>query len=272
MPSDHALTSALTAALVEELAIVLGALVGEAGQASPASAPAGRSVEWVASSTFGGPVEGSVAIGFSRDDGASLAKAVMGFDDVPDDTAVVDMIQEIAAQAFSALGQRTEAAGASLAPAVVTSTAPASGTSSFVVTLGATLAPVVTCWCEAARVAAAAPVSPSAAAGADAPAGRAEATIPPAHATPDNLEVILDIDLPLTVRFGVTEMTLDALTRLGPGSVIDLGRSPDDPVEVLVNGRLVARGEVVVVAGNYGVRIHEVVSAADRIRSLGSPA
>lgn len=270
MPSDHALSSALTAALVEELAVVLGALVGETGEASPASA--GASVEWVASSTFGGSIEGTVAIGFSRDDGVSLAKAVMGFDDVPDDAAVVDMIQEVAAQVFSALGQRSEAAGASLSPAVVASTEPASNRSPFVVTLGATLAPVATCWCEAARVAAAAPASPSAPSGADAPAARTEAGVPSARATPDNLEVILDIDLPLTVRFGVTEMTLDALTRLGPGSVIDLGRSPDDPVEVLVNGRLVARGEVVVVAGNYGVRIHEVVSAADRIRSLGSPA
>jgi flagellar motor switch protein FliN/FliY len=65
-------------------------------------------------------------------------------------------------------------------------------------------------------------------------------------------------------------MTLDALTRLGPGSVIDLGRSPDDPVDVLVNGRVVARGEVVVVAGSYGVRITEVVSAADRLRTMSA--
>jgi flagellar motor switch protein FliN/FliY len=85
---------------------------------------------------------------------------------------------------------------------------------------------------------------------------------------PANLDVILDIDLPLSVRFGQTDLTLEALARLGPGSIIDLGRSPDDPVDVLVNGRLVARAEVVVVGGNYGVRITEVVSAADRVRSL----
>ena len=85
-----------------------------------------------------------------------------------------------------------------------------------------------------------------------------------------NLDVILDIDLPFSVRFGETEMTVDALTRLGPGSVIELGRSPDDPVDVLVNGRMVARGEVVVVSGSYGVRITEVVSAADRLRTMGA--
>lgn len=87
---------------------------------------------------------------------------------------------------------------------------------------------------------------------------------------PQNLEVILDIELPMSVVFGQTEMTLDALTKLGPGSVIDLGRSPDEFVDVLVNGRRVARGEVVVVGGNYGVRVREVVSAADRIKTFGS--
>jgi flagellar motor switch protein FliN/FliY len=80
--------------------------------------------------------------------------------------------------------------------------------------------------------------------------------------------MILDIDLPLSIRFGQTEMTLGELTSLGPGSVIDLGRAPEDPVDVLVHGRLVARGEVVVVSGNYGVRITDVISAADRLRTV----
>ena len=79
-----------------------------------------------------------------------------------------------------------------------------------------------------------------------------------------NLGLILDIDLPLAVRLGATEMTLDALTRLSPGSVIDLLRAPDEAVDVLVNGKLVARGEVVVVGGNYGVRITDIMSEAER--------
>jgi len=90
----------------------------------------------------------------------------------------------------------------------------------------------------------------------------------PGTPVPENLDVILDIDLPLSVRFGHAEMSLDALTKLGPGSLIELARMPDDPVELLVNGKLVARGEVVVVSGNYGVRVSEVVSAAERIRTL----
>jgi len=110
-----------------------------------------------------------------------------------------------------------------------------------------------------------APVDPESAAQSAAGPGQTK----PATDWSGNLDVILDIDLPLSVRFGATDLTLDALTRLGPGALIDLGRSPDEPVDLLVNGRLVARGEVVVVSGNYGVRVLEVVSAADRLRSIG---
>jgi flagellar motor switch protein FliN/FliY len=79
------------------------------------------------------------------------------------------------------------------------------------------------------------------------------------------IDVILDIDLPVVVRFGRTELPLRTLTRLGPGSVIDLGRSPDEPVEVMVSNRVVARGEVVIVGGNYGIRIIDVVSPSERM-------
>jgi flagellar motor switch protein FliN/FliY len=78
--------------------------------------------------------------------------------------------------------------------------------------------------------------------------------------------VILGIDLPVVVRFGRTEMPIRLLSKLGPGSVIELGRSPDDPVDVLVGDRVVARGEVVIVGGNYGVRILEVITNPFRER------
>ncbi|HWB17227.1 MAG TPA: FliM/FliN family flagellar motor switch protein [Vicinamibacterales bacterium] len=80
-----------------------------------------------------------------------------------------------------------------------------------------------------------------------------------AAAPPDaRLEAVLDVDLPLVVRFGRAVMPLRALADLGPGSVIDMGRSPDEPVELLVGERVIARGEVVIVSGNYGVRITEL--------------
>ena len=87
----------------------------------------------------------------------------------------------------------------------------------------------------------------------------------PPQGEASRIDVILDMDLPVVVRFGHTEMPLRTLTRLGPGSVIDLGRSPDEPVDVMVSNRVVARGEVVIVSGNYGIRIIDVVSPSERM-------
>ena len=92
-----------------------------------------------------------------------------------------------------------------------------------------------------------------------------EAAATPPQIDPSRIDVILDIDLPVVVRFGRTDLPLRTLTRLGPGSVIDLGRSPDEPVELMVSNRVVARGEVVIVGGNYGIRIIDVVSPSERM-------
>jgi flagellar motor switch protein FliN/FliY len=94
------------------------------------------------------------------------------------------------------------------------------------------------------------------------------AAAPPSGAR--NLDVLLDIELPVAVRFGRTDVPLLTLVRLGPGSVIDLHRSADEPVDVIVSGKVVARGEVVVIEGNYGVRVTEIVSTSERIRSIGA--
>jgi flagellar motor switch protein FliN/FliY len=83
-----------------------------------------------------------------------------------------------------------------------------------------------------------------------------------------NIDMLLDVELPITIRIGTTEMRLIDIMRLGLGSIIELEKLVDDPVEVLVNQKLVARGEVVVCDSNFAVRITEVQSKADRIRSL----
>lgn len=83
-----------------------------------------------------------------------------------------------------------------------------------------------------------------------------------------NLEMLLDVDLELSVSFGHTTLVLQEVLKLSSGSIVELNRSANDPVELLVNNAVVARGEVVVVDGNYGIRITEVVSARERIRSL----
>lgn len=84
------------------------------------------------------------------------------------------------------------------------------------------------------------------------------------------LDLLLDIELPVTLRFGRTQMTLHEVIDLNPGSVIDFGQSVEEPVEVLVNGRVVARGDAVMVQGNYGVRISEIESRRERLDAAPS--
>ena len=85
-----------------------------------------------------------------------------------------------------------------------------------------------------------------------------------------NIDQIMDVEVAVVVRFGKQEMPLAEVAQLGPGSVVELDRSPEQPVELLVNDRVFATGEVVVADGNYALRIQKILSPADRIRSLGS--
>jgi flagellar motor switch protein FliN/FliY len=84
------------------------------------------------------------------------------------------------------------------------------------------------------------------------------------------LETVLDFDLPLVVRFGRAVMPMKALAALGPGAMVDLGRSPDHPVEIVMGEKVLALGEVVVVGGNYGVRVTELTGAKASVRGLAA--
>jgi flagellar motor switch protein FliN/FliY len=84
-----------------------------------------------------------------------------------------------------------------------------------------------------------------------------------------NIDLLLDVELPISVSFGHCEMVLKDVLKLGAGSVIELDKAVNDPVSIIVNRKPIAKGEVVMVDGNYGVRILEVESTAERIRSLG---
>lgn len=83
-----------------------------------------------------------------------------------------------------------------------------------------------------------------------------------------NLDLLLDIELPVMVRMGHAEMPLGELLKLTPGSILELNRAADSPVDLLVNGKQIAKGEVVVVDGNFAFRILEIESTDTRIRSL----
>lgn len=84
------------------------------------------------------------------------------------------------------------------------------------------------------------------------------------------LDLILDIPLKVTVLLGRTRWPIKDILGLSPGSVIEMQRLVDEPVEILVNGTLVATGEIVVVHDNYGVRISNIITPRERIQNLGN--
>jgi flagellar motor switch protein FliN/FliY len=83
-----------------------------------------------------------------------------------------------------------------------------------------------------------------------------------------NLDVILDVTVTVALEVGRARVPIRNLLQLNPGSVVELERDAGDPLDVYVNGTLVAHGEVVVVNDRFGVRLTDVVSPAERIRRL----
>jgi flagellar motor switch protein FliN len=255
---------------VAELAAVVSAMLGAAitpkatngkGKAAKAADP------WVVRVSATGAISKVLAVGFTRAAAGKLSARVMMMDSDPADAEIADTLKELVQQAIGALSLKPIAKGIdfTMQPDVESATSALAGATGFDLPVDGDLNVQIACVMEEGEA-----TDEEAAARAtafDAAMGPGSPRASVAN-VPENLDVILDIDLPLSVRFGHAELTLDALTRLGPGSLIELARLPDDPVELLVNGKLVARGEVVVVGGNYGVRVHEVVSAEARIRTL----
>ena len=85
---------------------------------------------------------------------------------------------------------------------------------------------------------------------------------------PSAIDLLLDVELPVSVSFGRAQLALKDVIKLTSGSIIELNRSISEPVEVIVNNCVIARGEVVVVEGNFGVRIRQVISRQERLRTL----
>jgi flagellar motor switch protein FliN/FliY len=75
---------------------------------------------------------------------------------------------------------------------------------------------------------------------------------------PVNLKLVMDVELNVSLRFGQRQMPLREVLELATGSVIELDRQVDDPVELLLDGKVIARGEAVIVDGNYGLRVTEI--------------
>ncbi len=83
-----------------------------------------------------------------------------------------------------------------------------------------------------------------------------------------NIEMLLDVTLPVAIELGRTSMPIEKILNLGPGSVVELNRLAGEPVDLLVNDKLIAKGEVVVVDENFGVRITTMISKEERLKGL----
>ncbi len=101
-----------------------------------------------------------------------------------------------------------------------------------------------------------------------APGGLGDAVCDKGKVDANKLDLILDIPLTVTVELGRSKMLINDLLQLGEGSVIELTKLVGEPLEVLINSKLVARGEVVVVNEKFGVRLTSIVTPIERVQSL----
>lgn len=83
-----------------------------------------------------------------------------------------------------------------------------------------------------------------------------------------NIDMVLDIPVTLSMELGRTRMSINELLQLNSGSVVELQRMADEPMDVLVNGTLVAHGEAVVIDDKFGIRLTDVVSPKERVKRL----
>ncbi len=246
MSTDH---QSRVQAFVDELTQVVGTLTNTTPTLEAAGFPGDR--QWYATLSVADEASQLLAVAIDHERAALFARLASGAAGGVEEATVSDLLRNALSQAATALsvrtdGERVELKLETLEPrsAVVSAD---NGFTAYAIAAPGLTDPLVVA------------------------AGWVEATgtrLTREDNVGNRIDVILDIDLPVVVRFGHTELPIRALSRLGPGSVIDLGRSPDDPVEVLVSNRVVARGEVVIVGGNYGVRILDVASQSERARSM----
>ena len=84
-----------------------------------------------------------------------------------------------------------------------------------------------------------------------------------------NIDMLLDVNLPIAIELGRTKMSISDILALGPGSIVELSKLAGEPVDLLVNQRVVAKGEVVVIDENFGVRITQLLTPEERLKALG---
>ena len=85
---------------------------------------------------------------------------------------------------------------------------------------------------------------------------------------PENIDLIKDVLLKVTVELGRTTKPIDDILQFTPGSILELDRLVGEPLDIMVNGKKIAKGEVVVIDENYGIRITDIIKSEKRLRSI----
>lgn len=266
-------SAAFLSTLVDDLAAAIEAVAGSTVAVAEGSGVPDHG--WTFSLTVTGSFRGTARVTLDDVGVTTLLQLVLGPEADTGEGAARDLLSELMNQALGTLRAQPSFADLTIALAPLERSAPLAeqatcfslvlGDGALQLAAGATLESEGTHPDASERTAKSAPPSTTPAT----TPRRGEASAPSTDsALPKNLDVVLDIELPLSVRFGSTLMSVRALSTLGPGSIVDMGRSPDDPVEILVCGRPIARAEVVIVGGNYAVRITDLTSAAERIRAM----
>jgi len=242
--TDQQLSTRLASRFGHELVAALAAAIGATVTAEPASGPAvGRGL--LLSVKVAGSQSGVVVAWIESAVADAAVRAATGAEGEPALEDVINLVREMATHACAIISLAPDFSGLRFSMSAITpGNAPASAALLQFPMTAETVGLVA--------------VSASLSAVGDAQNVRQSG----------NLDLVLDVELPLVVRFGRTTLSLKALSGLGPGSIVDMGRSPDEPVELLVSDKVVAYGEVVIVDGSYGLRITDLVSRTDRFRAL----
>lgn len=234
---------AISRALAREMANACAAALGATAALAPSEGVDGAG--WIVTVPFSGAATGHMLAWIDAASASAYTRRTRALETDPDDDSVSSAIGALVARAAAVVETSPEGAGLIASdPAPRRAPAPDASdrfSASFEDGLAIGFRVSVNLEAGAPTVAASAPA--------------------PTHGLADSrLEAVLEVDLPLIVRFGRAVMPLRNVAELSPGAVVDMGRTPDEPVELLVGERLVARGEVVIVGGNYGVRITELTS------------
>ncbi|MCC7155304.1 MAG: flagellar motor switch protein FliN [Bryobacterales bacterium] len=273
LPASNWLADEFAKAFSTAFAAMTGEEIHASLAGKPPAPPPPDGFRW--QQLFSAGAESLLWLETSRESAIALGREVLrtagieGSDEASEASTFVEVIQQALSGAASAISRRVRkevicAAGSE------TSVVPADQPHRFQVnasseTLGVHQIIVVISAALAAVLDTAVPVKDSAL---PPPVSLAPARAEAEPAAPKTMALLMEVELPVGVSFGRAQMRLKDVIKLTTGSIVELNRSITEPVEIIVNNCVIARGEVVVVDGNYGVRIQQIISREERLRTL----